>query len=111
MSRLDRVKSWWGLLLLGLLLLLWTVRPIGVMAPAHVESEFQAERAVARLAMILGDERPHPTDSDANDAVEARLLEQIRAQKGTTIPNSSVVSTMPICLLAVVPPTFCMTMP
>ncbi|TPE63628.1 M28 family peptidase [Sandaracinobacter neustonicus] len=79
MSRLDRVKSWWGLLLLGLLLLLWTVRPIGVMAPAHVESEFQAERAVARLAMILGDERPHPTDSDANDAVEARLLEQIRA--------------------------------
>ena len=29
----------------------------------------------------------------------------------TTIPNSSVVSTMPICLLAVVPPTFCMTMP
>lgn len=79
MSQLDRVKSWWGLLLLGLLLLLWTVRPVGVMAPAHVESEFQADRAVARLGTILGDERPHPTDSDANDAVEARLLGQIRA--------------------------------
>lgn len=79
MPQLNRVKSWWGLLLLGLLLLLWTVRPVGVMAPVHVDSEFQADRAVARLAVILGDERPHPTDSDANDAVEARLLAQIRA--------------------------------
>src|SRR3546814_14358188 len=57
---------------------LGTLRPFGVDAPSSVETPFDTDRAVARLAIILGDERPHPTDSDANDAVEARLLAEIR---------------------------------
>ncbi|MBY0420767.1 MAG: M28 family peptidase, partial [Parvularculaceae bacterium] len=40
---------------------------------------FDTERAVARLARILGDQRPHPVDSGANDAVRERLLAEIRA--------------------------------
>jgi len=42
--------------------------------------QFDANRAKARLAFILGDQRPHPADSAADDAVRARLiaaLEQI----------------------------------
>lgn len=66
-------------IIVGLLLLaLWTLRPFGVDAPASVETPFDTGRAVARLSAILGDERAHPTDSDANDAVEARLLAEIR---------------------------------
>ena len=41
--------------------------------------EFDAARAKARLALILGNERPHPADSAASDAIRARLLGQIRA--------------------------------
>jgi hypothetical protein len=36
--------------------------------------EFNADRAKARLAYILGDERPHPADSEADDMVRARLV-------------------------------------
>ena len=39
---------------------------------------FSAERAMKRLTYILGDQRPHPVDSEANDAVRARLIEQMR---------------------------------
>ncbi len=52
--------------------------------PPPVRSEakagqFDAPRAKARLATILGDERPHPTDTAGDDAVRARLVGQIRA--------------------------------
>ena len=40
---------------------------------------FDAERAVERLARVLGDERPHPVDSAANDAVRERLIGELRA--------------------------------
>jgi hypothetical protein len=40
--------------------------------------EFDAVRAKARLATILGNERPHPADSFGDDAVRARLIGQIR---------------------------------
>lgn len=36
--------------------------------------EFDANRAKARLAFILGDQRPHPADSLADDAVRERLV-------------------------------------
>lgn len=36
--------------------------------------EFNADRAKARLAYILGDERPHPADSEGDDLVRARLI-------------------------------------
>jgi len=32
-------------------------------------SPFNTERALARLAVILGDQTPHSVDSDANDAL------------------------------------------
>jgi hypothetical protein len=47
--------------------------------PVDAASDFDTPRALQRLARILGDERPHPVDSAANDAVRARLLEEIRA--------------------------------
>jgi hypothetical protein len=40
--------------------------------------EFDANRAKGRLALILGDQRPHPADSAANDAVRARLVVQLK---------------------------------
>lgn len=41
--------------------------------------EFDAQRAKARLALVLGNQRPHPADTAASDAVRARLIGQIRS--------------------------------
>jgi hypothetical protein len=43
------------------------------------EAQFDAPRAIERLARILGDQTPHPVDSDALDAARARLLAEIEA--------------------------------
>ncbi|MEA3015053.1 MAG: hypothetical protein QOD42_3598 [Sphingomonadales bacterium] len=40
---------------------------------------FDANRAIARLERILGDQRPHPVDSAAGDAVRERLIAEMRA--------------------------------
>jgi hypothetical protein len=40
--------------------------------------EFDATRAKGRLATILGDQRPHPSDTEASDRVRARLVGQLR---------------------------------
>lgn len=40
---------------------------------------FDTARAMARLQRILGDERPHPVDSGANDEVRDRLVAELRA--------------------------------
>jgi hypothetical protein len=57
--------------------------PVLVQAPdlrtANAPRQFDAARAKARLASILGDQRPHPADSFADDAVRSRLIGQIRA--------------------------------
>ncbi len=42
-------------------------------------AQFDAGQARARLARILGDETPHPTDSAAEDGVRARLIAEIAA--------------------------------
>jgi hypothetical protein len=42
-------------------------------------AEFDAVRAKTRLAMILGNQQPHPADSFGDDAVRARLIGQIRS--------------------------------
>src|SRR3989344_3626456 len=80
MAELGKSGTGRGIIVGLILLALWTLRPFGVDAPASVETPFDADRAVARLTTILGDERAHPTDSDANDAVEARLLAEIRKE-------------------------------
>jgi Peptidase family M28 len=59
-------------------------------APPPVETTlaktgFDTERAIARLARILGDERPHPVDTPANDAVRERLLVEITALGQTPV--------------------------
>jgi len=41
--------------------------------------QFDAARAAARLARILGDQRPHPVDTAADDAVRDRLVAELRA--------------------------------
>lgn len=65
---------------LALLLGVFLVKDKLAEPPPVAESKpFDAERAFARLARILGDERPHPVDSAANDAVRERLLAEIRA--------------------------------
>jgi hypothetical protein len=40
---------------------------------------FDANRAAARLARVLGDQRPHPADSPNGDAVRDRLIAEMRA--------------------------------
>jgi hypothetical protein len=49
-------------------------------SPPATESatSFDANRALARLTRILGDQRPHPVDSEAGDAVRERLIAEMR---------------------------------
>ena len=48
--------------------------------PAQVrQGEFNTGRAIGRLERILGDQRPHPIDTGANDAVRERLIRELRA--------------------------------
>jgi hypothetical protein len=55
--------------------LLISVPPVRAL---NAPGEFHAARAKARLAWILGDQRPHPADSAADDMVRARLVAQLR---------------------------------
>lgn len=76
----DAKTRWW---LLGLVLsiegvLLYQVRgpaPLGNEAPA---TAFSAARAVERLALLLGDQVPHPTGSVENERVRKRLVAQLQ---------------------------------
>jgi len=69
--------------LLAALLAALAVTPLMTRLPpvreASEAGEFDTRRAKGRLAAILGDERPHPADTFANDAVRARLVGQIRS--------------------------------
>lgn len=71
-----------GLGVLGVIVVLFlafTMRQAMVGPPAiDPDHAFQTERAFERLERILGDETPHPVDTDANDAVRERLLTEIR---------------------------------
>jgi len=44
----------------------------------NAPGEFDARRAKERLAYILGDQRPHPSDTETSDLVRARLVGQLR---------------------------------
>jgi acetylornithine deacetylase/succinyl-diaminopimelate desuccinylase-like protein len=49
-------------------------------APGHVNAgDFDTGRAIGRLQHILGDQRPHPVDSPADDAVRERLIRELRS--------------------------------
>src|ERR1044072_5178321 len=47
--------------------------------PTTTGESFDPNRAAERLQRVLGDERPHPVDSAANDAVRERLIAEMRA--------------------------------
>jgi hypothetical protein len=49
--------------------------PVPASAPA---SEFSAIRALAAMHRVLKDDTPHPTGSEANEAVRGRILEELR---------------------------------
>ena len=70
-------RNW---LILGLLLAVFALKGLLLVPPApSASAEFNVERAIGRLERILGDQRPHPVDSEANDAVRERLIAELRA--------------------------------
>jgi hypothetical protein len=75
-------KAWLALLLMALLIpvlglkgLLVPLAPVAAPAPGS----FDTARAMGRLERVLGDERPHPVDSAANDGVRDRLVAELTA--------------------------------
>lgn len=71
-----------GLVVAGLLGLMAATRWLTLPPPVRTASapdQFDAVRAKARLARVLGDEAPHPADSAASDGVRDRLLAELRA--------------------------------
>ena len=61
------------------LFLAFTMRQLFVGAPAvDPDHPFDVDRTFERLERILGDEAPHPVDTDANDVVRERLENEIR---------------------------------
>ena len=94
------IRTW---LVLALLMAAFTVKGLLLVPPAApAASAFDTGRAIQRLARILGDQRPHPVDSAANDAVRGRLITELRAlgltpqvherQDCRGMPNSRTVS-------------------
>lgn len=73
-----RKEAWWLALVLIALLGAMALTPKLEQPPQvrlqSVNGQFDASRAKARLAYVLGDERPHPADTDADDQVRARIL-------------------------------------
>jgi hypothetical protein len=74
-----RKESWWLALLFVALLGAMVLTPMLEQPPQRVATpaasgEFNELRAKARLAFILGDQRPHPADTDTGDSVRTRLV-------------------------------------
>ncbi len=79
------------LLLIVILLLAACAFKGMLIAPRVVAgSDFDTDRAFSRLDRILGDQRPHPVDTPANDAVRTRLLAELRQM---AIPATVVETT------------------
>jgi len=67
-------------LVLALLLAAFALKGLLLVPPApSPAAEFNTQRAAERLARILGDQRPHPVDSPADDAVRGRLVAELQA--------------------------------
>ena len=68
-------------LLLAALLAAMAAKGLLVQPPtlrvSNAPGQFDAVRAKERLAYILGDQRPHPSDTAASDLVRARLITQL----------------------------------
>jgi Peptidase family M28 len=70
--------AWRALLVVALLLAGLALKGVLTAPPAAHAGEFDTNRAIARLQRILGDQRPHPVDSPADDAVRGRLIAELR---------------------------------
>lgn len=66
-------------ILLGAMAIKGNVLALPEVRKSPEPSAFDTRRALERLDRILGDERPHPVDSAANDAVRTRLIQELRA--------------------------------
>ena len=79
----DRGRPVCLLIVLMALLLVFAAKDLLIRPPeppAKAENgAFDTARAAGRLARVVGDQRPHPVDSEANDAVRARLVAELRA--------------------------------
>jgi hypothetical protein len=75
-------QGFWLTIAIAVLLAAMAMKSELLRLPAPTETpaagQFDTHRAAARLARILGDERPHPVDSDANDSVRGRLIAELR---------------------------------
>lgn len=75
--------AWRGLMVAALLLAAFALKGSIIGPPSRPSDvktgEFDADRAAARLQRILEDQRAHPVDSPADDAVRARLIAELRA--------------------------------
>jgi len=80
--RLDR-ESWRALLIVVLLLAGLALKGELIAPPPTVSSvgagQFDTGRALSRLQRILGDKRPHPVDSAADDGMRERLITELEA--------------------------------
>ncbi|MEP6983153.1 MAG: M20/M25/M40 family metallo-hydrolase [Sphingomicrobium sp.] len=78
----DR-ESWRGLAIVALLLAAFALKGALIAPPrAHATvaaGQFDTGRALTRLQRILGDQRAHPVDSPADDAVRGRLIAELNA--------------------------------
>jgi hypothetical protein len=76
-------REWRLPAILLFLLAAWACKGALLQPPAPPEAaasgEFDTARALARLERMLGDQRPHPVDTPANDQVRARLAAELRA--------------------------------
>lgn len=74
---MRKTLVWLALLVAALLAALDAAPLLTQLGPVRTHSapgQFDAVRAKARLAFLLADERPHPADTAADDAVRARLV-------------------------------------
>ena len=71
----DTTRIW---AILALLLAAFALKGL-LLVPPSASAEFNVDRAAARLERILGDQRPHPVDSAADDAVRERLFGELRS--------------------------------
>ncbi|MEO7240666.1 MAG: M20/M25/M40 family metallo-hydrolase [Sphingomicrobium sp.] len=77
-----RERGWWLTALVAALLAVFALKGL-LFAPPALEpaaaGQFNTDRALARLGRVLGDQRAHPVDSAANDAVRGRIIAELRA--------------------------------
>lgn len=71
-----------GVLVVALLMLGFAIKGVMMIPPSPpakvAPGEFDTNRAIARLQRILGDQRPHPVDTPADDAVRGRLVAELQ---------------------------------